>query len=76
VRAVLGLLVVAAHANLRRAVRGSALGAGVARWMAVLVVVQFHFLFYASRPLPNTFALVLGTDAARVRAHAPDCARS
>ena len=69
-RAVLGLLVVAAHANVRRAVRASALGAGVARWMAMLAVTQFHFLYYASRPLPNIFALILGTDAIDGMSHA------
>ena len=62
VRAVLGAMVVGAHAVFRAAVK-SVLGAGVAAWTAVLTVTQFHFLFYASRPLPNIFALVLGRRA-------------
>ena len=47
-------------ALLRRAVHKT-LGAEVACFTALVTSCQFHFLFYASRPLPNTFALILGT---------------
>ena len=35
-------------------------GRDVAVCVLLLTSTQFHFLFYASRPLPNTFALILG----------------
>lgn len=34
----------------------------VARWFQMVNIVQFHTLYYISRPLPNTFALVIGTN--------------
>lgn len=57
VRALLGLLVAAALARYRRAV-GRQLGARTADLFAGLIAIQFHVVFYASRTLPNTFALV------------------
>lgn len=33
----------------------------IARWFILLICVQFHFPFYSSRMLPNTFAMVLIT---------------
>ena len=35
-----------------------AYGNPIARWYTLLQLTQFHLPFYASRPLPNTFALI------------------
>ena len=59
VRAVLGVLVCVSFAAFRRAAQ-TKLGPVVGVFLSLITVCQFHFLFYASRPLPNTFALVLG----------------
>ncbi|XP_064400610.1 dol-P-Man:Man(7)GlcNAc(2)-PP-Dol alpha-1,6-mannosyltransferase-like [Halichondria panicea] len=58
VRAVLGGMVCGAFALFRRAVQRK-LGGPVAIFLTLTTCSQFHFLFYASRPLPNTFALIL-----------------
>ncbi|VDP12854.1 unnamed protein product [Soboliphyme baturini] len=58
VRSVLGLTVCAAFRNYATAVE-HLYGPSVTRWLFIVTVTQFHFLFYASRTLPNTFALVL-----------------
>ena len=59
VRIVLGTLVLGAFAFFRGAVHRK-FGFRVSQVLAVLTLSQFHFLFYASRTLPNTFALALG----------------
>eukprot|EP00730_Choanoeca_flexa_P001191 TRINITY_DN10522_c0_g1_i9.p2 TRINITY_DN10522_c0_g1~~TRINITY_DN10522_c0_g1_i9.p2 ORF type:complete len:263 (+),score=20.59 TRINITY_DN10522_c0_g1_i9:190-978(+) len=57
-RLVLGAIVAFAQHIFIKAIRVNSSFA-IARWYAGLIAAQFHFNFYASRPLPNTFALVL-----------------
>ncbi|KAI8918498.1 alpha-1,6-mannosyltransferase subunit [Powellomyces hirtus] len=57
VRGVLGTAVAASLAGVRRAVWRE-FGKGAADWFGVFTVVQFHLMFWASRTLPNMFALV------------------
>ncbi|RWS31210.1 dol-P-Man:Man(7)GlcNAc(2)-PP-Dol alpha-1:6-mannosyltransferase-like protein [Leptotrombidium deliense] len=54
----LALLVVAGFNSYANAV-GKKFGSTTRRALIVLSLTQFHFLYYASRPLPNTFALIL-----------------
>ena len=56
-RLVLGGLVLASFLVFKRAVRRR-FGRGVAVWLCLVTLSQFHLLFYSSRPLPNTLALV------------------
>ncbi|KAK6755188.1 hypothetical protein RB195_013891 [Necator americanus] len=58
VRFVLGMTNVMAFLNFARAVRKH-FGAETATFLRIIVASQFHMLFYASRPLPNTFAFIL-----------------
>lgn len=53
-----GTTVVLSLAKLRASV-DSALGKSVGQAFMLLTILQFHLPFYASRPLPNTFALAL-----------------
>ncbi|KAI9802184.1 MAG: hypothetical protein M1825_002904 [Sarcosagium campestre] len=62
VRGVLGLLNALALLRFRFAVR-RAFGSGVANWYVLLQACQFHTMYYASRTLPNMFALGLSTVA-------------
>jgi len=39
---------------------GKVFGARISSVLALVSLTQFHFLFYASRTLPNTFAVALG----------------
>ena len=58
VRVILGLIVTSTFLSYTRAIR-TTLGPLVSRFLCVVTIVQFHFLFYSSRPLPNTFALAM-----------------
>ncbi|KAJ3154925.1 dolichyl-P-Man:Man(7)GlcNAc(2)-PP-dolichol alpha-1,6-mannosyltransferase [Geranomyces michiganensis] len=58
VRGTLGVTVAISLARLRSALQWR-FSAVAARWFTVLSAVQFHMIFWASRTLPNVFALVL-----------------
>jgi len=58
VRFMLAAMVTAGFSAFRKAVT-QCLGHHVAVALTVLTCIQFHFPFYISRPLPNTFALAL-----------------
>ncbi|XP_065909178.1 dol-P-Man:Man(7)GlcNAc(2)-PP-Dol alpha-1,6-mannosyltransferase-like isoform X2 [Dysidea avara] len=58
VRAVLGLFVCVSLIQFCSRLY-TQFGRDVAVCVLLLTSTQFHFLFYASRPLPNTFALIL-----------------
>lgn len=62
VRGVLGLLTALSLIVYTRSVR-LAYGRTTAVFYTLLQVSQFHLPYYASRPLPNTFALMLSTTA-------------
>ena len=53
-----GCYAVAVYTAFSRAVR-KWLGSLVATFTLAVTMVQFHFLFYASKALPNTFALAI-----------------
>ena len=55
-RAILGLYVVWSFSAFRRAVKNK-FGKMTGNFLVALTCTQFHILFYASRTLPNTFAL-------------------
>ncbi|KAK8376581.1 hypothetical protein O3P69_009892 [Scylla paramamosain] len=57
VRGVLGLLVVLAWRRFRKQLE-KLFGQSVTIWFTLITASQFHFMYYLSRPLPNTFALV------------------
>ncbi|XP_024402319.1 dol-P-Man:Man(7)GlcNAc(2)-PP-Dol alpha-1,6-mannosyltransferase isoform X2 [Physcomitrium patens] len=58
VRLVLGATVLGSLSALRAQVKRE-FGNEVSTTFAIITATQFHLLFYASRPLPNVFALVL-----------------
>lgn len=59
VRLTLGVIVSLALYRLSRSVRKFC-GVGVQQWFLLITASQFHLMFYATRPLPNVFALILG----------------
>lgn len=58
VRGVLGLANVLALLVFRRRL-GRAFGEGVGRWWLVMLVSQFHVVYYLTRTLPNMLAFSL-----------------
>lgn len=58
-RSVLALLVVWPLLRIKKRIEES-LGRTTAIWFTLITVSQFHFVFYLSRTLPNTMALILG----------------
>lgn len=59
VRFTMGALVLWSFVKLRNRITKS-FGKGTSDWFVLITASQFHFIFYLSRPLANTFALVLG----------------
>jgi alpha-1,6-mannosyltransferase len=68
VRGVIGLLNATALIALGRGVE-RAFGRSAGAWFAVLQASQFHVMYYASRTLPNMYALVFSKSSRRVRGH-------
>ncbi|ROT65880.1 putative Dol-P-Man:Man(7)GlcNAc(2)-PP-Dol alpha-1,6-mannosyltransferase isoform X1 [Penaeus vannamei] len=60
VRGVLGLLVILAWRRFRKQLQES-FGPSVTFWFTLITASQFHFMYYLSRPLPNTFALAIAS---------------
>lgn len=57
-RAVLGTVTWLSFLWLQRSV-GARYGRSAQFWLVVCSICQFHFPYYASRPLPNVFALII-----------------
>uniref|UniRef100_A0A1I7THL0 Mannosyltransferase n=1 Tax=Caenorhabditis tropicalis TaxID=1561998 RepID=A0A1I7THL0_9PELO len=58
VRATLGLMNTMAFLYFARSV-SRCFGRDVAMFLRIIMCTQFHYIFYMSRPLPNSFALIL-----------------
>lgn len=58
-RATLGLLVIITLKMYRQALQ-NIFGLQFTKWFVAITVTQYHFLYYLSRPLPNTMAMPLG----------------
>ncbi|KAK3866859.1 hypothetical protein Pcinc_027637 [Petrolisthes cinctipes] len=58
VRGVMTMLVLVAWRQFRKQIQ-ELLGPSVTVWFTLITASQFHFIYYLSRPLPNTFALIV-----------------
>ena len=58
-RGILGVLVSYSLMRFQLAVEKK-INPSIAKLGMILTVIQFHFMFYSSRTLPNVFALSLG----------------
>jgi len=65
VRAVLGLYNAVCLASLADGVQET-FGSNAANWYTVFQASQFHMMYYASRTLPNVFALGLSMATAKI----------
>ncbi len=59
VRIILGILVISGLTHLYKSLKGYC-DLSTRRWWLIIILTQFHFLFYSTRTLPNIFALVIG----------------
>ncbi|GAB6029671.1 hypothetical protein CHUAL_005403 [Chamberlinius hualienensis] len=57
VRFVLGGLTFCCFAKFKKSI-GKIYGSTVSSWLCVITASQFHFIYYMTRPLPNTFGLI------------------
>lgn len=59
VRATLGFLVIITFKLYRHALQ-NIFGLQFTKWFIAITVTQYHFMYYLSRPLPNTMVMPLG----------------
>jgi len=59
VRIILGILVISGLTHLYKSLKGYC-DLSTRLWWLIIILTQFHFLFYSTRTLPNIFALVIG----------------
>ena len=58
VRSVLALIVIFTFLLYKKALQ-TIFGIRLIKWFSIITMTQFHFMFYLSRPLPNTMAMPL-----------------
>ncbi|CAF3678989.1 unnamed protein product [Rotaria sp. Silwood1] len=58
VRIILGILVISGLTHIYKSLKGYC-DLSTRRWWLIIILTQFHLLFYSTRTLPNIFALVI-----------------